>query len=246
MGHFHEIDFPDAQEKERSIDWILSHGMVRVRPQKLRFALWRVWSTAGLLGIFFGVWDCMLLAFLLDGCLWAAVYMAAGRDAALLYLLVFLASPLLYAMLHLLTVWKETMSGMYPLLSVCRMALYQLTALRLLLFTSASVVLSSAASLGIGVCFPGMLSALRLVSLSIASLFFYAWMQMLLEWRWKHQAACAAPPALWGIFSILLLLSAQRGQRILSQIPTAAFAVCAVVFAALYFIVLRKYSFAAA
>lgn len=240
--NYENIDFPNAQEKEQSIAWILSHGTAS--PQKLSIVLWRVWDTAGLHGIFFGVWDCMMLALLLDGFLWAAVYMAARQDAALLYLLVFLASPLLYAMLHLLTVWKETMTGMYQILSVCRLSMHQLTALRLLFFAGVSAVLSGAANLGFWACFLEMSSATRLISLSTAALFFYAWMQMLLEWKWNRLAAYAAPPALWGCFSILLLLIGERGQQILAQVPTAALFTCAVIFAALYLVMLRKYSFA--
>ena len=101
--YFEEVEFPSLEQKEAGIARIVSQGTLR--SQKFGAALWEIWKLAGIRGIFFGVWDCMLCALLADGLLWAAVYESAKQDARLLGLLVFLASPVLYALLHLLTAW---------------------------------------------------------------------------------------------------------------------------------------------
>ena len=240
MIQFRETEFPDKTKKEQSIAFIVANGVSPPR-RPLRL-LWQILRTAGFYSIFFGVWDCMLLALLLDGCLWAAVW-AAAKEATLLYLLVFLASPLLYALLHLLIVWKERMAGMYPFLCVCRLSLSRLTAVRLLLYAGAFMLLSAAVSLYLG-CFSGeTYSAPRLVSLSFTSLFFYAWIQMLMEWTWMNRLSFAAAPALWTAVSLTLLTARTYRPQILDGIPTAVFLVCAGVFALLYLKMIRTYSF---
>lgn len=233
-----KIEYPDTEERERQITQIVTHAVLK--PQKLTSALWSVWEAAGVRGICFGVWDCMLLALLLDGVVWAAVYEAARQSPQLLGLLVFLVSPVLYAMLHLLTVWKEIMAGMYQTLMVCRLSLRQITVLRLLLFGGVSVLLLGGINLWAGMYGNQELSAIRMLSLSMSALFFYAWMQLLLEWKWRHRLSCGAAPFLWGICSILLLTADGYGLQILEAVPTAALLVCAGVCAGMYFGLLKK------
>lgn len=230
-----------AYERERQIALILAHSSIK--PQKLMAALYNLWSAAGMRGICFGVWDCMLLALFLDSVLWAAVYEAVRSSPQLLGTLVFLASPALYAMLHLLTVWKEEMAGMYETLMVCRMSLRQMTVLRLLLFGAASVVLLGGIKLWIFGCMGRELSAVRLLCLSAAALFLYAWLHMLVEWKWRHRMAYAAAPALWTVCAACLLLSGEKGLLLLETVPNASLLLCAAVCAGMYGRALKKYYF---
>lgn len=214
---FGKIEFPSDMQKEQSISQIISQGIRK--PQKLSCALWEVWNTAGVGGICFGVWDCMLLAMLLNGILWAAVYASAKQNTQILGILVFLASPVLYASLHLLTVCKERMAGMYETLMVCRLTLRQLTVIRLMLSGGASLVLSGIVNLWIGYLFRREITVLRLLALSMSALFFYAWMQMLLEFRWKKRLSCWAAPVIWSGMGMLILLLAQYETGFVMQIP---------------------------
>ena len=239
--YFEEVEFPSLEQKEAGIARIVSQGTLR--PQKFGAALWEIWKLAGIRGIFFGVWDCMLCALLADGLLWAAVYESAKQDARLLGLLVFLASPVLYALLHLLTAWKERMAGMYETLVTCRISLGPITALRLFIFSGVSAVLSGCLNLCLGIRFGGAETVLRLFSLSLSALFFYAWMQALLECKWKSRMSCFAAPVLWGTAS-LLLFAAGSSLRVLEEIPSAALPVCAGVCAWMYRNVLKAYLFA--
>lgn len=236
------IDFPSKEEKEKSIREIVSHGVCR--PQRLGSALWELWRSVGLYGFCFGVWDCMLLALLLDGVLWAFVYTAARQSPQMTGILFFGASPILYAMLHLLTVWKETAAGMYQSLMVCRLSLRQMSVLRLFIFGSASVLLMGVVNVGFAVHFQsGIDVVFRMIGLSVSALFCYALMQLVLEWKWKSRMSFAAAPVLWCGISILLLSSGEYGQKMMGKIPTVSFFVCGALFAWLHVRTLRKYYF---
>lgn len=236
-----QIEYPSLQEKEQSIAYIVAQGVPK--PQKLGTACKRILEAVGLQGLFFGVWDCILLAFFIDGVLWAAVYGIARRDAGWLYLLAFLASPVLYGLLHLLTVWKVVMAGTYQILAVCRLSLRQMTALRLLLFGGAAAVSSGLLNFGIGMCLGGVQSAIRAVCLSVSALFFYAWIQLFAESRRESLLAYAAAPTVWCAASSLLLMAGAYGQQILERIPMAALLVCAGCCVVLYLGTLREYCF---
>ncbi len=241
---FGTIDFPSDIQKERSIAQIVSLGAGK--PRKLSYALWEAWRTAGVWGICFGVWDCMLSAMLLNGILWAAVYESVKQYPQILGLLVFMASPLLYAMLHVLSVWKEIMTGTYELLMVCRLTIRQMTVLRMLLSGALSVIISVLLNLWLGCVFHSEITMLRLLSLSMSALFFYACMQIVLESEWKSRQSCWAAPVLWSGFGIILLFLAQQEPDRMIQIPTAVFMAGAAVCAFLYLILLKKYYYESA
>ncbi len=235
-----QVDYPDEEEREMHIAQIVALGMCR--PQRLSSALCSLWAAVGIRGIFFGVWDCMLLALLLDGLLWAAVYETAAFGTDMPWVLAFLASPVLYALLHLLTIWKEQMAGMYQTLMVCRLSLRQMTVLRLLFACGISVLLFSGFHVW-AVCgaWEGM-SVYRLLGLSVSALFFYAWMQLLLEWRWRHRISYLAAPAIWSCLGLVLLLGGWD-LRSLQGIPTATLFLCAGVCMGMYLAALKQYYF---
>ncbi len=230
-----------ADERERRIAYIVEHSVLK--PQKLTSALLNLLGAAGIRGVCFGVWDCMLLALLLDGALWAAVYEAAKNSPQFLGMLFFLASPVLYAMLHLLTVWKERMAGMYEILMVCRMSLRQMTVLRLLLFGGASAVLLAGVKLWVFARAGYGVSVIRMLCLSMAALFLYAWIQTLVEWKFRHRMAYAAAPAVWGVLSVCLLFFGEKGLVLLEAVPNACLLLCAAVCAGMYARALKKYFF---
>lgn len=236
-----EIEFPSEEQKEKSIAQIVSRGVAR--PRKLSATLWDVWSTAGIWGICFGIWDCMLAALLTDGLIWAAVYEAAKQNPQILGMLVFLASPVLYALLHLLTVWKEIMAGTYQTLMVCRLSLRQITVFRMILFGGISVMLSGIMNLWLGSGADSRITVFRLLSLSMLALFFYAGIQAVLEWKWKSRMACWAAPVLWSGVCLMLPVLANYQLKVLEEIPSAAFLVCAGACAGVYVRALRAYLF---
>ncbi len=242
-NYLEEIDWPDAAEKEAQIHQITARATLQ--PRHFGSILRSLCSAAGLRGIFFGVWDCMLLALLLDGSIWAVVYEASKNSPQLPGLLVFLASPVFYALFHLLTVWKEKMTGMYQTLMVCRLSLHQMTVLRLLLSTGASALLLCGVHVPAGLYAEEIWPVLRLAGISFTALFFYAWMQLIFEWKCKHQIALGAAPALWCGMGAALLAFGDRTAYLWEEIPAALLVFSAVVCGGGYVRGLKKFYFEA-
>ena len=144
---------PTDAERERSIAAVLDAAL----PQRARRG-WLGWPLREFPPslLFFGVEDCLFLAMLFAGLCLAPAALAAVQNT-LLPALLFLVSPALYLALHLLTTWKESMSGMLEWKRTCRVPLQKVTALRMFVFGGASVVACVAMSavlwqLSIGRC----------------------------------------------------------------------------------------------
>ncbi len=238
-----EIDWPDAAEKEAQIRQITAKAVLQ--PRHFTSALHSLCSAVGLRGICFGIWDCMLLALLLDGCLWAVVYEASKNSPQLPGLLVFLASPVFYALFHLLTVWKEKMTGMYQTLMVCRLSLHQMTVLRLLLSAGVSSLLLCGINVRAKLCMQGTWPVLQLAGISFTALFFYAWLQLMLEWRWKHWLAVGAAPVLWCGTGAVLLAVGDRLAYVWKGMPAVLPVLSAAVCGGLYAGMLKRFYFEA-
>lgn len=204
MNDHHTIPLPSATEKNLSIQLILTHGLPP--PQRLSAALPALCRTLGLRGLFCGVSDCILLALATTALLWCGLLTALISSLDGLYILLFGLSPLLYGLLHLLSMWKEILLGTYEQLMTCRCSLRQLTVLRMLLFGALSLVLSVAVIIGIWLIFAQELSILRMLSLSFSGLFLFAALQLIAEWRWSAPWVSLIVPICWS-GGILLLLS---------------------------------------
>ena len=241
MKENEDILFPTEEEKNESIRRIVETGMPT--PCRLSVVFWRLWERVGVGELFSGVGDCVFLALLGGGLVWAGTLVYAGHDPGRLYLLLFAVSPFLYLLLHLLTVWKEVMSGTYEMLMVCRLSLQQVTVLRMLIFGGISVVMSVAGNLTIWLLFAKQCSLLRMMGISFAALFLFAWLEICIEWRWSVPASYFAAPGLWAGISLLLLFLGERAGEILLSIPTAVFAAIAAAFAVLYFEKMKKIYF---
>ena len=121
---------PTDAERERSIAAVLDAAL----PQRARRG-WLGWPLREFPPslLFFGVEDCLFLAMLFAGLCLAPAALAAVQNT-LLPALLFLVSPALYLALHLLTTWKESMSGMLEWKRTCRVPLQKVTALRMFVF----------------------------------------------------------------------------------------------------------------
>lgn len=165
------IPMPTPAEKDRAVAAILSAGL-RPRPT-LWGELRRTLAGFPPRMVFFGVGDCLFLACLVTGLCLIPAALAAGNHSPLAPLL-FLFSPVLYACLHLLTQWKEAMSGTLAWKQTCRLSFRTLTAWRMLLFGGAAVALTVPADLLFWQLSGRQLSLLWMLALSASSLFLYA------------------------------------------------------------------------
>ena len=131
------IPYPAGDDKEKSIKLIVASGMPE--QQRLSAALPKIYRYIGFRGLFFGVGECVFLTVVASILLWLSLLSTINDNTTFLYA-IFMASPFMYAALHLLTTWKEIMSGTYEYMMSCRCSLRQLTVLRMLVFGGVCVL----------------------------------------------------------------------------------------------------------
>ena len=210
MDDRNPIPMPTKAEREASIQKILTNGLTAVQPS---------WRELPLYALVFGVEDCLFLAVLL-GLLPALGYfipqdvLAPELPGAL-----FLTAPLLYSAAHILTMWKESQCGTLDWKRTCRLSLQTLTALRMLLFGGAAVLVCVPVNLLLWRACGGALSLPRMLGISFSSLFLHAALTLAFRhFRWGP----AVPAAVWMLLSTVLL-SYQPWSTFLLEIPTAVF-----------------------
>ncbi len=228
------------EEKNKSIDFIISQGMPR--PQTLSNCIPQLFKAVDIRTLFFGVGDCLFLAFLAFAmCIVPFSYTASGGENALCPA-VFVFSPVLYGLLHLLTQWKERMSGTYELKMTCRYTLRQLTALRMLLFGGISII----------VCVPvtsifyslsgGAVSLPRLMGVSFSALFIFAAV-LLAAFISGKKRYISGVYAVWTAVSVIMLNSGEKFGSLLLKVPVFLFYLTAVLALSVYLIEVRHYLF---
>lgn len=241
MNDFVKIDYPTEEEKNHSIEKIIACGVLA--PQQLTVALSAMLHSIGFRHLFSGIGDCVFLSLLGAVCLWYGIFILGTGQEEIMCLLIFICAPFLYALLHLLTVWKEILSGTYEQIMVCRCCLRQLTVLRMLIFGGISIVLTVIFSAGIWRLCPDGISVIRIMSIAFAGLFLFACLALFSEQKWKAPISCLITPIIWILLGGMLLLLGERAEHILNSIPTILFGLLAAFCAILYIRSLRIYYF---
>lgn len=233
---WNEIPMPTTAEKDAAVARILDEGL-SVRPG-LWHMLTETLQAVGLRTLFFGEADCLFLSVLfLVLCLLPAAA-AAARQGPLGPAL-FLLSPALYAALHLLTAWKEVQSGTLEWRQSCRISLRTMTALRMLVFGSVSVLVCVPANLLLWCLAEGEISLSWMVALSVSSLCLYGALSLYCL-RLRGMAGLLAAPVAWMALGGVLLLW-ERAARWLNGVPAALFCLLTAAALALYFAELRRF-----
>ena len=233
---WNKIPMPTAAEKDAAVARILDAGLP-VRPG-LWHALGETLQAVGLRTLFFGEADCLFLSalFLLLCLLPAAA--AAARQGPVGPVL-FLLSPALYAALHLLTAWKEAQSGTLEWRLTCRISLRTMTALRMLVFGSVSVLVCVPANGLLWYLAGGKDSLSWMVALSVSSLCLYGALSLYCL-RLRGAVGLLTAPAVWTALGIVPLLW-ERAARWLNEVPTVLFCLLTATALALYFTELRRF-----
>lgn len=233
---WNEFPMPTEAEKNAAVARILDAGLP-ARPG-LRHTLTETLQAVGLRTLFFGEADCLFLSvlFLLLCLLPAAA--AAARQGPVGPVL-FLLSPALYAALHLLTAWKETQSGTLEWRQACRISLRTMTALRMLVFGSASVLVCVPANLLLWYLAGGDISLFWMVALSVSGLCLYGVLSLYCL-RLRGIAGLLTAPAVWAALGTVPLLW-ERAARWLNGVPTVLFCLLSIAALALYFSELRRF-----
>lgn len=233
---WNQIPMPTEAEKTAALAQILDAGLPVRRD--LRHTLRETLQAVGWRTLFFGTADCLFLAALfLILCLLPAAA-AAVRQGSVGPVL-FLLSPALYAALHLLTAWKEAQSGTLEWRQTCRVSLGAMTALRMLIFGGASVLVCVPANGLLWYLAEGGVSLSWMVALSLSSLCLYGALSLYCL-RLRGMAGLLTAPAVWTAVGIVPLLW-ERAARWLNGVPTVLFCLLTAAALVLYVSELRRF-----
>lgn len=228
MKAFESIPMPSEEEKAQAITEILSASDLTGVGLRAQLASIKKFSISTL---FFGLGDCMFLAVLFALICVVPTSLAATEQGPVVPML-FLLSPVLYAALHLLTWWKETLSGTLEWKQTCRLSFGMMTALRMLVFGGAATLLCVPQCFLMWFVIGRKISFLFMLSVSFSSLFLYAALALALR---KSRWGIFFVPVFWLVAGIVMLCW-ERASIILLEVPSIVFFLLAVAaFAAVLF-----------
>lgn len=199
-----KIPMPTGEERQAAIRRIVELSVAEQRARR---------RSVPLSVVFFGVEDCLflpVLAALL--CLIPGAAIARFDPVAPL---LFLFSPALYAALHLLTAWKDTMSGVAEWRRSCRLSACTILALRMLVFGGLTVIVCVPADILLWLTSGRNCSLPWMLGLSFSSLFLYAALTLFCL---RLRRGIVVPPTMWGTLGLLLAVW-EGSSQLLLQIP---------------------------
>lgn len=221
------IPMPSEAEKQKSIRYIKENGLVK--RENLFSAIKTVYKNLGIKNIFFGVGDCLFLAFI---CVLAAIGISSQMEPRYLNSTVLVTAPLFFIIAHLLTSWKDYMSGTAEQKAVCKYKPTHITAFRMLTFSLISIACDIPASFFLSRLLKT--EFLSVLLFSFCSLFLYSLVMTLsllvIRWRFVEYAV----PAVWVAVNLLPSLSLQRWADFLNSMNSVMPLAFCVVLAVLY------------
>lgn len=222
MIDWEPIPMPNEEERRRAVRAIVDEGLP---PQGKR---WEIPLSV----LFFGVGDCLFLAVLITGICFVPLAAAVFQRSPLAPLL-FLLSPLLYASLQFLTMWKEFSTCTLEWKQTCRIPFRALTALRMLVFGGVSVMVCVPADVLLWELSRHRAALPWMLGVSFSSLFLYAALSLFCQ-RFRRREMMLAAPALWLALGILLLCW-EEGAALLLRVPALVFFLLALAGLGLFF-----------
>lgn len=224
-------------EKELAIKEIIKKGVVSPHDkiQKLltvfRFCIPKY--------IFFDIGDCIFLG-LLAACIgWIILWRANPNFFCCSLLCV---SPFAYMAVYLLTSWKERQQQMYEIKMVCFFNLYQVTALRMLYFSSMNLVLNFLMLLFGRCVFALKILFWRLFGISFSAIFLYGILIILFQMKEQNRISLFLPPVLWLLMnSFIFIFWNGRAERLMMNLSVYIVYMITIVSLLLYLAVLYIY-----
>ncbi|WP_165053434.1 MULTISPECIES: hypothetical protein [unclassified Adlercreutzia] len=237
MGAPGAADLPSAAERERSIAVIVDAAL----PARMGLCaqLANLLHEVPVREFVFGVEDCLFLALVASALVFAPAVLAVAQQGDLLAPLLFVCSPLLYALASVLVRWKESMRKVLEWRLTCRVSPQAFDALRMLLFGGASTASSVALALALWGVTGQRMSLVWLLALACSSLFAYAAAALACERFARGGWACLVPPVAWALVG-MVLVAFQPASSALGQVPLAVLVVVAAGAAFVYVGELRR------
>ncbi|MBQ4626863.1 MAG: hypothetical protein IJB45_06400 [Clostridia bacterium] len=221
------IPMPSEAEKQKSIEYIKENGLVK--NENLFSVIKNVYRNLGIKNIFFGVGDCIFLALI---CVLAALGISSKMELEYLNCTVLVTAPMFFVIAHLLTSWKDYMSGTNEQKAVCKYKPVHITAFRMLTFSLVSIACDVPASLVLSSLFKG--DFLSILLFSFCSLFLYSFVMTLsllvVRWRFIEYAV----PVVWVAVNLIPTLSLQKWAAFLNSMNSALPFIFCILLAGLY------------
>ncbi|MFK3937979.1 hypothetical protein ACI2JA_10800 [Alkalihalobacillus sp. NPDC078783] len=209
-------------EKENSINFILKE--VDLQPVTFRAFIRSYFQEVGFRYLFWGLGDILFIVGLL--LIGGAILYLPGLNHSIenghidkIYFTVFMASPLSYALLYFLGIWKERMLGTFELKMTLRVSLKELLIIRMLAFSGIALIVSVSSNILMWTLLGQELSLLRLFSLSFTSLFLFANIQLLLEYKVPLRCSFWVTPIVWGGIGVFLVWQQEWITQLLVYLP---------------------------
>lgn len=238
------IPMPSEAEKKQSISYIKSQGLRK--KDNLFSAMADVYRNIGIRNVFFGVGDCMFLAFI---CVLAAFFVSSLMEPRFANSTAIATSPLFFVTAHFLTAWKDYMSGTSEQKAVCKYKPSHITSFRMLTFSIIGIICDIPASFA----FSEILEArfVQVLLFSLCSLFLYSLVTtvslLIFKWRFTEYAV----PVVWLFVNLIPSLNLEKWAEFINGTEIAVSLIFCIIFALLYFIALdllvkkgeRKYAY---
>ena len=226
---------PTLCEKEKAIGEILEKGLSR--PKSLWVHLGEIYRALGLRYIFFDMVTPIIIIAAAAVCLLVLYPTGQGRH---IYAMLFLAAPIFFISIVLLTEAMEQAGGMYELKMTCKYTIEQITAFRVLCFSWMGTVFCAPASL-----YFSRLSVahdfFRAFSLSLCALFLCAFLTISAMRYFRRKWVHFSIMPLWAAVSLLpVWVLGGRWEAFLSQMPVAVTAMTAAIACALFLMEIKK------
>lgn len=238
------IPMPSEAEKRKSISYIKLQGIAK--KENLLTVISDVYRNIGIRNIFFGVGDCMFLAFI---CVLAAFYISSLMEPQFANSTAIFTAPLFFVTAHFLTAWKDYMSGTSEQKAVCKYKPSHITSFRMLSFSIISILCDIPASFALSEILNS--GFIRILLFSLCSLFLYSLVMtvslLIFKWRFTEYAV----PVIWVTVNLIPSINLQKWAELINGTETAVPLILCIVFALLYFIALdllvkkgeRKYAY---
>lgn len=185
-------------EKNHAIKEIIDKGVVS--PQDKARKLLATFRFCIPKYVFFDMGDCIFLGMLAAFIGWVMLW---SVNENFLCCALLCASPFAYMATYLLTAWKEYQQQMYEIKMVCFFNLYQVTALRMLYFSSLNLVLNFLLLLFERYFFASEILFWRLLGISFSAIFLYGILVILFQLKGQNRKSFVLPPFLWIMFNSL-------------------------------------------
>jgi hypothetical protein len=206
----------NEQEKNRSIDYILSQGLVK--PQTTRARIAEMLRTMGVRYIFWDIGYSLFFALItlaVAVVLFALVPNDIENNKNYLYSSAVTVAPLLFLLITAFAETSERFCGLYELKQTCRYTIRQITALRVICYSLAGVVFTAVISL---VNATDAANFLSLFTLCLAALFICASISLAAIRYLRNNWFTAVYSFLWVFVNIALSFS-PNWERTLSGVP---------------------------